>query len=142
MNNYNDFLEKKEIIDKPSGFERDGYMIETAFVTPHAVRQFQKRIHALAYDDALTAILVGLKMDSVTPKCSQNKISDYVRVWGRKNARYDFRAVIKCDESGLPVVVTILRSGKTKASKAGQRIRAKQRKKDLNDAGLHTVLET
>jgi len=90
-------------------------MIETAFVTPHAVRQFQERIRNLDYDAALTAIIRGLREDALSPRLSECGVSSYVRVRGRKHGGYDFRAVIKPGEAAsLPVVVTILKGGKTR----------------------------
>ena len=88
-------------------------MIEVAFVTPHAVRQFQDRIAKLAYEKALTEIIHELKKNIVKLRPSRNGVSFYVRVCGKKQGRYDFRAVIKT-ESEIPIVVTILRSGKKK----------------------------
>jgi len=81
-----------------------------AFITPHAVRQFMARIDRRTdYDQALTAILRGLRDHAREPRPSANGKSVYVRVRGPHN----FRAVVVQEPGGdLPTVVTILKSGK------------------------------
>ena len=82
-----------------------------AFVTPHAVRQFQARIApGLSYDQARAAILDSLQnYSNVQPMMSGVAFRVLVR------RPYAFRAVVRPAADGkgsLPVVVTILRSGK------------------------------
>jgi len=84
-------------------------VIDTAFVSPHAVRQFMERISPLPYDEARDAILNGLESNAMLPKPSHNHDSLYIRVRGQ----YNFRAVVKkMAGRSLPTVITILKSGK------------------------------
>lgn len=81
-----------------------------AFVTPHAVQQFQCRVAPLPYHHALAAILHGLQaFSNVRPLANGTGLRVRVR------RPYAFRAIIKAasrsQRQGLPVVVTILRSG-------------------------------
>ena len=79
-----------------------------AFVTPHAVHQFQARIAPhLDFDAARDAILDGLAQLSN----SRRRLDGSVRV--RVRRPYPFRAVVMAppDDRRLPAVVTILRSG-------------------------------
>lgn len=80
-----------------------------AFVTPHAVRQFQARIAHLPYELALAAIIRGLSKPANTRPTSNGRA---VRV--RVRRPYQFRAIVRPSQGGqghLPIVVTILRSG-------------------------------
>lgn len=80
-----------------------------AFVTPHAVRQFQERVApGLTYEQALGAILRGLERPANTRPLA-NGTGWRVRV----RRPWPFRAVVRPDPAGrLPVVVTVLRSGR------------------------------
>lgn len=82
-----------------------------AFVTPHAVRQFQSRIApGLDFERARAAILTGLA-DFANIRPTPNGQAFRVRV----RRPYAFRAIVRPaadGEGALPVVVTILRSGK------------------------------
>lgn len=81
-----------------------------AFITPHAVAQFQARIPGFAqatYEQALGVIIRALRDDARSVRPTQNGKGICVRVRGRVN----FRAVI-LPSDGKPAVVTILRSGK------------------------------
>jgi len=74
------------------------------FVTPHAVRSFQKRIHDIEYNQALSEIIKGINAPTDI-RISENKASVCYHVKGR----YWFRAVVKEN-----LVVTILRKGHKK----------------------------
>lgn len=78
-----------------------------AFVTAHAVRQFQARIAALSYDAARAAILDGLAHHTVTVRPCASGTAVQVRV---RHGQYAFRAVVGPGEGPLPAVITILRS--------------------------------
>jgi hypothetical protein len=82
-----------------------------AFITPHAVRQFQNRIAAIPYDRARRIIIEHLREHavSVSPMPDGNGIR--VRVRG---GDFSFRAVVMPagGRAERPAVVTILRSGK------------------------------
>ncbi len=78
------------------------------FVTPHAVRQFQSRIHNIEWNDALAVIIKGID-GTRNIKYSENKASYVYHVTGLTELKYKFRAVIKND-----AVVTILRKGHKK----------------------------
>jgi hypothetical protein len=77
-----------------------------AFVTPHAVRQFQERIERLPYNHALAGILHSLQTAG-SPRPTANGAALYVRT----EAPYRFRAVLKPPQhrGQLPAVVTILK---------------------------------
>ncbi len=78
-----------------------------AFVTPHAVRQFQDRIALLTYEQALAAIIHGLEQYSNIRPLS-NGVGFRVRV----RRPFPLRAIIRPPQDGtgeLPVVITILK---------------------------------
>ena len=77
-----------------------------AFVTPHAVQQFQKRIERLPYNEALAAIIHSLDT-AEAPRSTENGMAVYVRT----RAPHRFRAILRPPAPGrkLPSVVTILR---------------------------------
>lgn len=90
------------------------------YITPHAVRQFQKRCAPeLSYNQALGAVIRGLRENGGPPKLCSNGTACVIRVAG---GQCNFRAVIdpRRREGPLPVVATIL-PGKT--SKGGRRRR-------------------
>ncbi|HPP53903.1 MAG TPA: hypothetical protein PK777_13200 [Thermoguttaceae bacterium] len=73
------------------------------FITPHAVRQFQKRMAwNMSYEEALAEIIKGLKYDIKSIKESPTNAT-IIRVHGK----WKFRAVVRDG-----VVITILKSGK------------------------------
>jgi hypothetical protein len=79
-----------------------------AFVTPHAVRQFQSRIAPLPYRQALAAIITGLA-SATNSRPTSNGRAQRVRV----RRPHAFRAIVRPPADGkghLPIVVTILRS--------------------------------
>jgi hypothetical protein len=86
-------------------------MMETAYVTPHAVERFRARIDPdLDETSARAAILRGLETDtaSVVPAHSGRGVVVRVR---RRSQPYSFRALIGPGDGPLPAVVTILQSG-------------------------------
>ena len=86
------------------------------FITPHAVRQFQRRMAwNMSHEEALAEIVKGLKYDikSIKPNHTGAQI---IRVDGK----WKFRAVVRDN-----VVVTILKSGK-----GGARCRGSAKKRD------------
>lgn len=86
------------------------------FITPHAVRQFQKRMAwNMSYEEALAEIIKGLKNNIKSIKPNQSGAA-IIRVDGR----WKFRAVVRDN-----VVVTILKSGK-----GGARCRGSAKKRD------------
>jgi predicted fused transcriptional regulator/phosphomethylpyrimidine kinase len=86
------------------------------FVTPHAVRQFQKRMAwNMSYEEALAEIIKGLKYDIKSIKLNHTG-AQIIRVDGK----WKFRAVVRDN-----VVVTILKSGK-----GGARCRGSAKKRD------------
>ena|SRR5690554_2294879 len=79
------------------------------FITPHAVRQFQKRIAPwMSYEQALGTVIRELRGIKKV-RSTMNGKAYYIRV----NGKWQFRAVIREGEY-LPAVITILRSGKGK----------------------------
>jgi len=73
------------------------------FITPHAVRQFQRRMAwRMTYEEALAEIIKGLKYDIKSIKESPTNAT-IIRV----NGKWKFRAVVRDG-----VVITILKSGK------------------------------
>ena len=77
------------------------------FITPHAVRQFRRRIAPwMSYEEALGAIIRELH-EAKELRPTMNGKAYYVRI----NGEWQFRAVIGEGEN-RPAVVTILRSGK------------------------------
>ncbi len=86
------------------------------FITPHAVRQLQRRMAwNMSYEKALAEIIKGLEYDikSIKPNHTGAQI---IRVDGK----WKFRAVVRDN-----VVVTILKSGK-----GGARCRGSAKKRD------------
>ncbi|NLW32032.1 MAG: hypothetical protein GXY77_11315 [Fibrobacter sp.] len=89
------------------------------FITPHAVKQFKARIAKwLTYEQALAEIIKELRgVKKIHP--TMNGKAYYVRTDGK----WRFRAVISnkigkdLESSGKPVVVTILRSGRSRKKK-------------------------
>lgn len=78
------------------------------FVTPHAVERFRERIAPhLTYEEALGAIIHGLKETTSAPKPRGDTGAITIRV----RRPYNFRAVIMPGDGPAPAVVTILRSG-------------------------------
>ncbi|MEX2238007.1 MAG: type I-U CRISPR-associated protein Csb2 [Dehalococcoidia bacterium] len=78
----------------------------TAFITPHAVHQFQERIERLPYSQALTAIIHSLDT-AEAPRATANGMAVYVRT----RSPHRFRAILRPPDQGrkLPSVVTILK---------------------------------
>ena len=86
------------------------------FITPHAVRQLQRRMAwNMSYEKALAEIIKGLKYDIKSIK-SNHTGAQIIRVDGK----WKFRAVVRDN-----VVVTILKSGK-----GGTRCRGSAKKRD------------
>jgi hypothetical protein len=85
------------------------------FITPHAVRQFQRRMAPqLSYEQALGVVIRELR---TTGKfhTTENGKARYVRT----NGEWRFRAVIAEGEGDAkPAVITILRGGKGKKRRA------------------------
>jgi hypothetical protein len=81
------------------------------FITPHAVRQFQKRLAShLSYEQALDVIIGELRTAGEF-HATENGKAHYVRTKGE----WRFRAVITEGEGDAkPAVITILRGGKGK----------------------------
>lgn len=80
--------------------------IVRAFITPHAVAQFQKRIRPLGDDAALAVIRAGIEQATnirVLPD------GNTWRIRTRRPFPFEFRAFCVMDpQRGCPVVVTIL----------------------------------
>lgn len=84
------------------------------FVTPHAVRQFQERIHHRSYNDALAAIIRGLQHPT-TRWIEQEETGEHPQILkARVQEPFCFRAIVRPQAGRNPAVVTILRSGKRK----------------------------
>lgn len=93
------------------------------FVTPHAVHQFQRRIADIGYERARDCILDGLAYHAMPLRWGRDTQCYRVRVRSATGYPYDFRAVIGPPEAGkrLPVVMTILISGATRAARRARR---------------------
>ncbi len=87
------------------------------FITPHAVRQFQKRMAwNMSYEEALAEIIKGLKYNIKSIKPNQSGAA-IIRVDGK----WKFRAVVRDN-----VVVTILKSGRCRRYETDQRRRTSE----------------
>ena len=81
------------------------------FVTPHAVRQFQKRIAPLSYNEALAVIIRGTSTVSVDRySVTSNGVALCIRV----SEPLAFRAIVNEGAGAQMAITTILRSGLTK----------------------------
>lgn len=91
------------VTDEPSS--RKG-AAGAAFVTPHAVQQFQERIERLPYNQALAAIIHSLD-SAEAARSTENGMAVYVRT----RTPYRFRAIVRrpAPSRRLPSVVTILK---------------------------------
>jgi hypothetical protein len=80
--------------------------VGVAFITPHAVQQFQERIERLPYNQALAGIIHSLDTADA-PRSTENGMALYVRT----RAPHRFRAILRPPAPGreLPSVVTILK---------------------------------
>jgi len=87
------------------------------FITPHAVRQFQRRMAwNMSYEEALAEIIKGLKYDIKSIKPNQSGAA-IIRVDGK----WKFRAVVRGN-----AVVTILKSGRCRRYETDQRRRTSE----------------
>lgn len=87
------------------------------FITPHAVRQFQKRMAwNMSYKEALAEIIKGLKYNIKSIKPNQSGAA-IIRVDGK----WKFRAVVRGN-----AVVTILKSGRCRRYETDQRRRTSE----------------
>ena len=87
------------------------------FITPHAVRQFQKRMAwNMSYEEALAEIIKGLKYNIKSIKPNQSGAA-IIRVDGK----WKFRAVVRGN-----AVVTILKSGRCRRYETDQRRRTSE----------------
>src|SRR5690554_2939776 len=84
------------------------------FVTPHAVRQFQRRIAPLPYHAALAAIIHGV---TAVPAAAWRVTANGAAVCVRVRRPFQFRALLQAGEGAYPAVVTILKSGKRGANR-------------------------
>lgn len=79
-------------------------MIEgPAFVTPHAIQQFQRRIRPLSVGEARAAILAGLR-DPSAVRLTRNGQAVLVRA----RAPYRHAAIVRSGLGPLPTVVTVI----------------------------------
>lgn len=84
------------------------------FVTPHAVRQFQRRIARLEYEEARQVIIDALSVVALDDyQATRNGKALCIRV----REPLAFRALIVEGEGEQPAVATILRSGNTGANR-------------------------
>lgn len=89
------------------------------FVTPHAVRQFQNRIYRLDYGAAREAISEGVVEAILACRIKPSSPGHGESITVRARKKWNFRAVIvpPVDGRALPVVVTVLKSGKMRGRK-------------------------